>query len=140
MFEYEGNCQCGAVNLSFHCSKPLPQYQARACDCDYCLNKNIEYLSDPKGKITITSTVTLEQQKQGSEQARFLVCSNCHSTLAACYFDHQHVLGSVNATLLTNYASLQKSAVVSPKLLNKDEKVNRWRALWSELSIALLED
>jgi hypothetical protein len=99
------------------------------------MQRGIEYLSDPLGKITLTSDLPLYEQKQGSEQATFLSCPSCQIVVAVAYMDKYISVGSLNARLLDEFEKLQGSVVVSPKALDKTEKVRRWRELWSEMLV-----
>lgn len=73
------------------------------------------------------------EEKQGSEQATFLLCPNCQTVVAVGYLDEGFSVGSLNATLLNEVDKMSRSVVVSPKVLAKTEKVTRWRELWSEM-------
>lgn len=103
----------------------------------YCIERGIEYLSDPLGEIILRSSLPLQQEKQGSEQATFFLCASCQTVVAVGYMDKGISVGSVNATLLDKFDSLCESKngslVVSPKLLDEGEKVTRWQKLWSEM-------
>jgi hypothetical protein len=79
----------------------------------------------------------LQHEKQGSGQARFLLCVNCQSVVGVAYIDKDFSVGSLNATLLGEFEKLQGCLVVSPKALDKTEKVTRWRELWSPVRIVI---
>lgn len=104
------------------------------------MHRGIEYLSDPLGQITFTSNAPLQHEKQGSEQATFLSCVKCQTTVGVCYIGKNTVVGSLNATLLDKFESLQASELISPKQLAKTEKVKRWKGLWSEVLIVDTND
>jgi len=137
LYTHIGQCTCGSVSIEFSSPKDITAYSPRKCDCQYCMKRGIEYLSDPLGQITFESYFPLLEEKQGSEQATFLLCHSCQSVVAVCYVDKNFSLGSLNATLLNEVDKLRKSVVVSPKGLDKNEKITRWRQLWSEM---LLEE
>jgi hypothetical protein len=102
------------------------------------MQRGIEYLSDPQGKIALTSSAPLRQEKQGSEQAKFLLCPSCQTVVGVGYICRGFSVGSLNATLLNNYKKLQGCLVVSPKALDKTEKVRRWRELWSVMLLVVM--
>lgn len=131
MFLYTGKCRCGQVTIHFTSPKEISGHISRKCDCDYCIQRGIEYLSDPQSQITFISKSSLRHEKQGSEQARFLLCAICQTLVGVGYIDDSVSVGSVNARLLDEFDNLQGSLIVSPKTLNKSEKVKRWRELWS---------
>jgi hypothetical protein len=135
MYQYSENCSCGRVTIEITLPKSIDCYRSRKCDCDYCAQHNIEYLSDPKGTNTISSALPLLEQKQGSEQATFLVCCKCSSVVGVCYKAGDINLGSVNIRLFEQYKNLQGSTPISPKLLNQSEKILRWCVLWSAMNV-----
>lgn len=137
MYQYSGKCSCGKVAIEFSSSQDISSYTPRKCDCDYCTERDIEYLSDPQGQITFISKTPLCHEKQGSEQANFLLCAKCHAVVGVCYIDIDVSVGSVNARLLDEFDKLRGSLVVSPKALDKTEKVKRWGDLWSPVQIII---
>jgi len=128
--EYSGICSCGEVELILSLPKPLKHYQPRACDCDFCTERGISYISDPDGQLTIVSDHSLKVLKQGSEQAQFLRCPNCPDVVAVTYDDAQTVKGAINASLLSDKDTLQDATSASPKQISGQEKLMRWRQLW----------
>jgi hypothetical protein len=101
------------------------------------MQRGIEYLSDPQSQITFISTRAMRHEKQGSEQATFLLCPKFQTVVGVCYIDDDIYVGSVNARLLQQYECLQGSVSISPKNLDKTEKVKRWRELWSQLLVVV---
>lgn len=135
MYQYSGKCHCGKVAIQFSSPKTISTYTSRKCDCDYCMQRGIEYLSDPQAQITFISKTPLNHEKQGSEQARFLLCAKCETAVGVAYIDEGISVGSLNATLLDEFDNLHGSLTVSPKTLDNTEKVKRWRQLWSQMSV-----
>ena len=127
---YTGECQCGKTKVTISLPETLAQYSPRACDCDFCVSRNISYLSQPDGTLEIKSIVPLEIQQQGSEQAMFVTCSQCKTVIAASLQLSDKLVGALNSTLLSDFALLQKSTAVSPKKISAQEKVKRWQSLW----------
>jgi hypothetical protein len=103
MNHYCGKCSCGEVAIQFSSPQKISNYKSRRCDCDYCMQRGIEYLSDPQSQITFISTRSLRHEKQGSEQATFLLCLNCHNVVGACYINKNICVGSLNSRLLEQY-------------------------------------
>lgn len=130
-----GHCACGQVEVSIELTKELSLYSPRACDCDFCTSRGAEYLSDPGGKIRLTSHSSLVEQQQGDNLAKFLTCPNCSTVLVAALIDDSNSFGAVNATLLQGREKFKASRSASPKLLSADEKVERWTQLWSPLEL-----
>lgn len=133
MYQYRATCNCGNVTVEFSCPQNISRYASRKCDCDYCVQRGIEYLSDPKGQVTFISKSPLQHEKQGSEQATFLLCATCQVVVGVCYIDTDVSIGSINITIFEQFKALQESVIVSPKRLEKVEKVQRWRDVWSPL-------
>jgi len=113
----------------------LDQYSPRACDCDFCISRNISYLSHPEGSLEIESIEPLDIQRQGSNQASFITCSCCKSVIAASLQLENKLVGALNCTLLSNFSLLQESTTVSPKELGAEEKVDRWHTVWLNIKV-----
>jgi len=134
-YQYEGCCSCGETIFSIVLSTPINNYAPRACDCNFCTSRGIAYLSDPLGKSEINSHQPLVKLKQGSNQAHFFGCSSCDSIVAVGYLFNAGFRGAVNATLFNDNNRLQPAVIASPKLLNADEKVERWKKLWMTITL-----
>jgi hypothetical protein len=130
-----GKCSCGKTKVTIYLPETLDQYRPRECDCDFCVSRNISYLSHPDGELAIESKEPLERQHQGSNQADFITCNNCKTVIAAALQLENKLIGALNSTLLLDFALLQKSTVVSPQMLSAKEKVERWQAIWLEIKI-----
>lgn len=135
MKSYYGKCACGNAEYSITLPQDLSCYTPRACDCDFCTSRKVEYLSDPAGRIEIRSVLPLQRLKQGSNQATFLSCPTCATILGVAYITDKVSVGAVNATCLVDKAALQPAISASPKQLTAEEKVARWLMLWSSLKI-----
>lgn len=61
------------------------------------------------------------------------------TVIGVYYIDTEVCVGSLNAKLLDRFHQVQQRLVVSPKRLNKTEKVKRWRQLWSQVQIVITE-
>jgi hypothetical protein len=127
---YTGHCTCQRVPFRIQLPQALSNYQARACDCDFCSQRSIQYLSHPNGTLEIPHNHSLQTLTQGSEQARFWQCTHCHDIIAATCEYPDGVRGAVNATLLDEKSQLQNPVMVSPMLLSAEEKRARWRGVW----------
>ena len=130
-----GKCSCGHTKLKIFLPETLDQYSPRACDCDFCISRNISYLSHPNGELEIESIEPLEVQKQGSNQAGFITCGRCKTIIAVTLQLENKLVGALNSTLLSDYSLLQKSTAVSPKQLSAKEKVERWQTLWLNIQV-----
>ena len=121
--KYTGSCQCGNVSFTLTLPKPLNTFTPRACDCDYCTSHGAMYVSHPLGNLSFNSKTIIDKESQGSRQAIFHKCRNCHQLIGvSCNIDGQE-RGTINANLLDNKDVLKAAVPVSPKLLNAEEKL-----------------
>ena len=130
-----GKCSCGQTKVKLSLPETLDHYSPRACDCDFCLSRNISYLSHPDGELKIESIEPLHVQQQGSNQASFITCNCCKSVIAASLQLESGLIGALNSTLLSNFALLHEPTVVSPKALEAKEKIDRWQAVWLNIKV-----
>lgn len=130
-----GKCKCGEIEFTVKLPEHLGKYSPRSCDCDFCISRNISYLSHPKGKLNIKSFSSLEIQKQGSNQADFITCTNCKSVIAVSVLLNKRLIGSLNSTLLLDSELLKEPTIVSPKLFTPQEKLDRWELLWLPITV-----
>lgn len=134
-FEYFGKCTCGSTKIVFSLSIKINGVVPRACDCDFCSSRNIAYLSHPDGELLIQSTGQLVVNKQGSNQADFLTCQTCQDVIAVSFKFTDKYVGALNSKVLDTYSTLLAAEIVSPKKLQPNEKLERWKALWSKVRI-----
>lgn len=133
---FRGACSCRAVTVELGLPKTLENYKPRACDCDFCTERGISYLSDPLGSLKITSGQTLTSQTQGSEQAKFLTCPECRDVIAASIEIEGQPIGALNVCVVEDRELLQEAGTVSPKLLAPEQKVSRWQKVWLPIMIS----
>lgn len=128
--DYDGQCDCGNITFVITLPRSLDTYAPRACDCIFCTSRGLAYLSDPAGNLELHSQVPLIKLRQGSSQAEFLSCTNCGVVVAVVFPFEERLFGAVIAALIDQSQQLQKAVVVSPKLLEPAEKIERWIKLW----------
>ncbi len=133
---YLGSCHCNQVELQLTLPKPLQKYEPRACDCDFCMQRDVMYLSDPLSHLSILSTINLIHSKQGSEQAQFLSCVNCEQLVAVVSEIDGELRGAINAECLNDSSLMAKPISVNPQSLNPSEKRERWAQNWSRVSLS----
>jgi hypothetical protein len=135
-YPLQGGCYCGNIKLNIQLSKPPSTYSARECDCGFCKKNGAAYISDPDGKleIRVKDTVFLGRFKQEKDgNAEFIHCKNCSVLIGAIHQcpENQSIIGAINRRAIDNYATTFTTVTpVSPRLLEKDEKVNRWKEKW----------
>lgn len=135
MFCYLGLCSCGKVKVELLLPHELSGYAPRACDCAFCTIHDVAYLSDPDGQFTITCEYPPKMAQQGSNQASFLMCASCGDVLCATYSFDNKLKGALNVKVLNDFPHLAKAQVVSPRQLSPQQKVARWKRLWSTVYI-----
>jgi hypothetical protein len=132
MQRWHGGCHCGALRLQLDTARALSRFVPRACDCSYCRKHGAAWLSDPGGALTIAvrSPQHLGEYRQGSEQARFVLCRDCGVLVAVVCEEAGRLFAAVNAPCLDAAAALGAPETASPQRLGPAEKLDRWRQLW----------
>lgn len=130
-----GSCHCGRCTVTLTLPQPPGSYAPRRCDCDFCTARHLLYLSDPNGQLHISANSALTRLKQGSEQAEFLACSQCHTIVAVCYREAENCVGAINANLLQPQHPFAEAVTVQPRLLAAETKTERWKQLWTPLVV-----
>ena len=131
---YKGSCNCNRWQVEIKVTKPLDEFNPRFCDCDYCQQNNLSSIvSDPNMVINFAGgDFTINQN--GDRLANFYYCECCGDLLAVgCNLNGQ-LRGAVNSNLLHSSNQLGKAVKIQPRLLNSDEKLDRWGKLWGELN------
>jgi hypothetical protein len=137
-YHHKGRCNCGSVRFEFQSSKDLPDQSPRQCDCHYCASHGKPMLlSDPEGRLVVTSRQALTRDTQGSGQAEMLFCPECGVMLGASLQYDGQAIGVVNGTLLAEANRLPEPRIVSPKRLSAEEKRIRWRSIWTPTKIVV---
>jgi len=109
---------------SFSSPKDITAYSPRKYDCQYCMQRCIDYLSDPLGQISLASCSPFLEEKQCFGQATFLLCPSCQGVVAVGYIGKGFSVGSLDATHLNEVDNVQRNGVVSPKAIDRTEKNN----------------
>ncbi len=99
------------------------------------MERDISYLSNSNGYLTIKTVEVLKSYHQGSMQAQFLACANCDDVICASYQNNGQLIGSLNATLLEDFSAVGKLENISPKKLSEEDKLTRWKAIWMPITI-----
>ena len=130
---YNTSCSCGQISVSAFFPSSIEEYQARRCDCDFCVSRGLEYLSDVNGTISFSPKNKMNQLKQGSDQAIFWECNNCQDVVAVTNSKDGETRGALVKALFGNSYQLKPSITVSPKKLSPSEKTERWLTVWSKV-------
>ncbi len=128
-----GSCHCGRVTVVLDTLLTHSTLQPRACDCDFCRKHGAAWISDSAGKLHIDATHAddVKSYRQGSETARFILCAHCGVLVATLLDIENERFGAINAGCLETATTLGDSITVSPQQLTAQEKINRWRSLWT---------
>ena len=130
--KYSGGCHCGNIAFEMEVTGKPASYNPRACDCDFCRKHAASYLSDPGGKliINIANENNLSKYHQGSEISDFLVCKICGVLVGVCYEEEERLYSAINSKTVENAADFGPETAVSPKTLNDQDKIHRWKNSW----------
>ncbi|MGX5201071.1 hypothetical protein [Aliikangiella sp. IMCC44632] len=135
IFSYQGACGCGNLSYQLALTQPLKNYLARYCDCDFCQQHQLAYLSDPAGSCRLYISNPVNRIKQGSEQAEFIQCENCKIIIAVTVKFNDDLIGAVNVNALVDNAESLQKVNVSPKQLNASTKLARWQQAWMKFIV-----
>lgn len=126
-----GSCHCGRLRIEFSTNQDPADFTPRACDCSFCRKHGAAYVSDPAGRLSVsTREGALRKYRQGSDSADFLVCGEC-GVLVAVIFEHDgRIHGAVNAGCLDGDTGFMAPVPASPQTLSAEEKISRWLKLW----------
>lgn len=130
---YKASCHCGLVSLGIKLTKPIAEFTARICRCNYCCQKQLTYLSDPNGELFVGSSVLFEIEQQGSKQAMFYTCPRCKTVMLVAYPFSKTIKGAVNASLIQGTEIPREFVVISPAKLSPEAKKERWKKEWSKV-------
>lgn len=133
---HSGTCDCNQIELYVRLPEPLSSYSPRACDCDFCSENDLVFLSDPSGSLELLSTISLEHITQGSGQAEFLRCMNCEQIVAVTTEVDGVLIGSVNSDCLYDAELLSVATPVSIHSLSPKDKKARWDKTWMPVMIS----
>lgn len=134
---YSGTCHCNQIELSLSLPDPLSSYSPRACDCDFCSQNDVLFLSDPAGSLDIISTISLAHVQQDSGQAEFISCVNCEQVVAVITYTNDNLRGAINADCLHDAHLLASPMPVSSaQSSGAADKKARWRKAWMPVSLS----
>lgn len=89
MFEYEGRCSCGRVELRFESELAPEKIQPRsdAATCRFCREHDGVWISDPRGTLEVHSAEVTRIERTGSRQVAFHFCPGCGDLVYATLED-----------------------------------------------------
>jgi len=124
-----GGCACGNIQVTISLPSGEDISESRTCDCEFCRSYSASYISNPVGQATsrVREASRTEKLRQGTASAYFLVCSDCRTLVSANYEGDGKLYSSVNVACVDQLKDL-RATVVSPRLLTREQKTDRWRA------------
>lgn len=130
-----GQCQCGNIKTKWNCIDY--SMSPRACQCDYCSNKQAAYVSKPGSlfELSIIDKKHHRKLKQGSETATFHECSYCNSLIAVTVEIDQILYGILNAKFLNNKIEFADAIETNFDGQSIEEKRQRWQRNWCRAKI-----
>ena len=134
-----GSCRCGTVKVKVTLPQPLCNYAPRRCTCEFCERHDGCYLSDPAGRLHITTTAALEEVKQGSGSASMNFCAVCNDLICATFHADSGLIGNIRSGLLKDASALHEEVNIAPQTLSATEKITRWQTLWMQVKTTVTQ-
>jgi hypothetical protein len=132
MYPLEGTCHCGKLRVEVALPQAPETFHPRACDCAFCRKHGAAYLSDPAGRMRVVAAdaQAVSHYRQGSGRAEFLICRDCGVLVGVCCEADGRRYAAVNARVIGGAAKFAEETAVSPRKLDADSRVERWKGLW----------
>ena len=129
---YKGSCKCNRWQVEVQLDTPLENLNPRICDCSYCQANPSQIISDPSMSVAFDG-IGYSIHQNGDRLAHFFYCDGCHELLAVGCETHGKLRGAINPKLLHDFHLLDEPVYIQPRLLNANEKLERWNKLWGTL-------
>lgn len=138
---FKGKCSCSLCSIAFETEKKLSDYQPRVCDCSYCAANPSKPISEHNAVIEVSTASSngLISRRNGDFLVDFYHCKSCDDLIVVGKEIEGSFLGALNSALLEDCSELGEIVPVQPRLLSPEEKVERWKGVWSKLVITLGE-
>lgn len=131
--QYEGQCHCGAIRISFETGKPLAP---RACQCDFCRKHGARTVCDPEGSAKLGLGPETLRYRFGVKAADFLICGRCGVYVGAM----AEIGGQAYVTLNLNAFDDPRPDLAAEPVSYDGEgaaaKEDRRRARWTPVRLA----
>ena len=132
-----GSCHCGKLGVLFRPAQPVDTLHPRACDCAFCTKHGATWVSDPAGTLAIVATAPPRECRQGSGNARFLLCGDCGVLAAVVHESDGRLRGAVNVRCMDDADAFGAAIAVSPRQLPPEGRVARWQQVWTPAGITI---
>jgi hypothetical protein len=68
--------------------------------------------------------------REGSDQAEFIVCTQCGVLVMATYWSEDRLFAALNVRAIDGPSDFAPEQVAQPRLLSAQDKPLRWQQLW----------
>jgi len=94
---FQGQCHCGAIQVTLEATKPAAELQARACQCGFCTRHGAMTVSDPAGRATFEITrAGLNRYRFETRTGTSLLCARCGIYAGVILEDDDKVWSAIN--------------------------------------------
>lgn len=131
----QGQCQCGRCKATTQGPMESRELRPRICDCDYCQQHPSAIISHPEINTEIAGDAPIYVATNGSGQANFYHCQECHQLLAVGAIFDDVLLGAVNGRMFGDLAQFGEPIAIQPWKLSPQEKAARWPTVWGKLQL-----
>ena len=138
-FQHRGGCECGAVSFVYHCSQPLTDLVARACQCEFCLPRGASYLSEADARLQVQfrNGRYIYAHSFGTNTADFMHCAVCNTLVYVKSEIDGRDYALVVATALLEYELLDSQGPVDYAGEELTDRLQRRAEHWiSHLEVA----
>jgi hypothetical protein len=142
MNRFPGRCHCGAIAVLFETARPAAEIQVRACVCSFCRKHGARAVTDPAGRLTVTSRAVddLRRYRFGRRTADFLICARCGVYVAAILTEAAGTWATLDLNVLNDAAAFtQPPIAVDYGVETADERRARRRARWTPARLVIGE-
>jgi len=113
---------CNCKNLKITWDLRDLSITPRACQCDYCLSHDIQWLSKP-------GSTSYETNKTGTRSAVFHKCSYCQTVIASTATINNRHYGAVNRNCLIEKHRFPKP---KPVTIDNDQTARDRKTIWQQ--------
>ncbi|CAA0125022.1 Uncharacterised protein [Halioglobus japonicus] len=125
-----GGCNCNNIEIVWHTVDH--SLVPRECQCDYCISKNVSYVSKAgtRVEVTIRKESLHYVHQHGTMSAKFHECGNCGELVFVTAEIDEEIYCSLNASCLNNPSGFSSPVKMELYDQTETEKRNRWRQNW----------
>jgi hypothetical protein len=129
---HPGGCDCGAIQIEYHCSQSLAELAARACQCSFCVPQATSYLSEPDAllRIRLKDSRYLYAHCFGTRTADFMHCVICNALVFVKSTIDEHEYALVVARTLREAPMASPAALVDYDTETLAQRLQRRAQRW----------